>query len=366
MKRIVACIFALIFWAVLLCTALSVQIKEWMTPLVSTTSVFFSRDTSENTLPFSALFTDETGQHIYQLAEGTDVNPDTTLREYPSEYYTVYPDRIVMEWGDSTPFVQYATRPLKPEDTVKKWEMPIKKGDDTWLISFPDEVPVLESKYPLVVTIEGQAEGVFLAAATRFETPFAETRAKTYLDVTPKDAEETGDPLLDALLAQSIEYHVYSVSEIQQFFGEVPWLSMVASLMILSVGLWISSCLLSKGGKRGKRLIAVNAAIAAVLFGGMILLLNRIDLPSSLLPIQTILDVDHYAVEFADIFRTLETLSQAGNTTAKGILNTATGQLRLSLALLIAAFVLTAAVILLEWLLRRPGKRKAGKHAAQQ
>ena len=374
MKRITACIFALIFWAVLICTALSVQIKDWMTPQVSTTSVGYNRETNENTLPISALFTDETGQHIYQLAEGTDENPNTTLREYSSENYTVYPDRIVMRYGDTTPFVQYATRPLKPEDTVEKLEMPIEKADDTWLIFFPEEVPVLESKYPKAVTIEDQAEGVFLAAATRVEQPFSEGRAKSYLIVTPKDAEETDDPFLDALLAQSIEYRVYSLSEIQQFFEEIPWLSVVGSLMILSLGLWISSCLLARrgdarrGDERGgawpRKLIAANAVLAGVLFGGMVLILNRIDLPSSLLPTQTILDTGHYTEEFSGIFRALETLSRSGNSTARALLSAATGKLRLSLVFPAIGLLLSAVVILLERLLRRPRRVRKGAHRA--
>lgn len=364
MKRITACVFALIFWLVLICTALSVQIKDWMTPQVSTTSVGYNRETNENTLPISALFTDETGQHIYQLAEGTDENSDATLREYSSENYTVYPDRIVMRYGDATPFIQYATRPLKPEDTVEKLGMPIEKADDTWLVFFPEEVPVLESKYPKAVTIEDQAEGVFLAAATRVEQPFSEGRAKSYLIVTPKDAEETDDPFLDALLAQSIEYRVYSLSEIQQFFEEIPWLSVVGSLMILSLGLWISSCLLAKGGSRGKKLLIVNAVLAGVLFGGMVLLLNRIDLPSSLLPTQTILDTGHYTEEFSGIFRALETLSRSGNSTAGALLSAATGKLRLSLVFPAIGLLLSAAVILLERRLRRPRRGRKGAHRA--
>ena len=360
MKRAVACVFALIFWMLLLCTAFSFRIKEWMTPKVTTTVISSDVNTFESVLPISCLYRDETGDHLYQPADASVAKTVVALREVFDSNYQVFPDRIVMKWPDMERYIQFSSRTLKPEDTVEVLQWPEGFEDDSLLAVFPEEVPVVGSASNRV-TVETQEENAFLLSVTHLEQPYSESRAKTMISVTSPDADED-DPFGAALYTQNLEYHVYSLFDFRQFFAQVPWLSLVLALMLVSLGLWAASCVQVRRGKKGRKLILCNSGISLLLFAGILLCLRRIDLPSSLLPVETILDSGYYAAEFSLIFNGLETLS--AHEPAAAALSQAQTALWMSLGILVAGAVLGMGIILLESLKRRPQKKAAPRHAA--
>ena len=361
MKRAVACAFALIFWMLLLCTAFSFRIKEWMTPKVTTTVISSDVNTFESVLPISCLYRDETGDHLYQPADASVAKTVVALREVFDSNYQVFPDRIVMKWPDMERYIQFSSRTLKPEDTVEVLQWPEGFEDDSLLAVFPEEVPVVGSASNQL-TVETQQENVFLLSATHIDQPYSESRAKSMLSLTSPDAPDEDDPFGAALYTQNLEYHVYSLLDFRQFFAQVPWLSLLLALMLVSIGLWAASCVQVRQGKKGRKLILCNAGISLLLFVGILLCLRRIDLPSSLLPVQTILDACHYSAEFSLIFKGLETLS--ANEPAAVALSQAQTALWVSLGILVGGVVLGMGIILLESLKRRPQKKAAPRHAA--
>lgn len=360
MKRAVACVFALVFWMLLLCTAFSFRIKEWMTPKVTTTMVSSDQETFESSLPISCLYRDGTGDHLYQPADASVAAPVTGLREVLTDNYQVFPDHLVMKWGGMERYIQFSSRQLKPEDTVRVLQWPESKENDVWLAVFPEEVPVVESASNRL-TVETQEGNAFLLSVSLVERPYSESRAKTMISVTSPDAAGD-DPFGAALYTQNLEYHVYSLLDFRQFFAQVPWLSLVLALMLVSLGLWAASCVQVRRGKKGRKLILCNAGVSLLLFAGIFLCLQRIDLPSSLLPVQTILDASHYFAEFSLIFDGLETLS--ANEPAAVALSQAQTALWMSLGILIAGVVLGAVIALLESFKRKPKTKVMPRHAA--
>lgn len=360
MKRAVACVFALVFWMLLLCTAFSFRIKEWMTPKVTTTMASSDQETFESSLPINCLYRDETGDHLYQPAEASVANPVTGLREVLTDNYQVFPDHLVMKWGGMERYIQFSSRQLKPEDTVRVLQWPESKEDDVWLAVFPEEVPVVKGASNRL-TVDTQAGNAFLFSVSLAERPYSESRAKSMISVTSPDADED-DPFGAALYAQNLEYHVYSLLDFRQFFAQTPWLSLLLALMLVSLGLWAASCVQARRGKKGRKWILCNAGVSLLLFVGIFLCLRRIDLPSSLLPVQTILDAHYYTAEFSLIFRGLETLS--ANEPAAVALSQAQTALWVSLGILVAGALLGVGIVLLESFKRKAQNKAVPRHAA--
>lgn len=360
MKRAVACIFALVFWMLLLCTALSFRIKEWMTPKVTTTVISSDVNTFESVLPISCLYRDETGDHLYQPADASVASSVVSLREVFTQNYQVFPDRIVMKWPDMERYIQFSSRQLKPEDIVRVLQWPDGKEDDVWLAVFPEEVPVVESASNRL-TVDTQEGNAFLLSVGLAERPYSESRAKTMISVTSPDAAED-DPFGAALYTQNLEYHVYSLLDFRQFFAQAPWLSLVLALMLVSLGLWAASCVQARRGKKGRKWILCNAGVSLLLFVGILLCLRRIDLPSSLLPVQTILDASHYSAEFSLIFRGLEALS--AHEPAAVALSQAQAAIRVSIGIVAAGAILGAVIALLESFKCEARKKSVARHTA--
>lgn len=337
MKRKAVWTFSLVLWALIACTLFSLKIEKLMVPKVTTTSP--SRET--HTMPLDALFTDESGDHLYSVVEGTGWEKGVRAQElvrqgyYPGNYQ-ILEDRIYLE--SSAAFVHYASKPIRPGDLIS-----VEEGQNTasdhWLAVFPESAPPLD-QLSEGVAIEQMSETAYLLAVEDAALPFMEDRAHSMSGLSQQEGE------------------FYSLGDLKSFLDIVPLLAVGLCLLLVPVLLWgYSGFLLDAPGR--KRPLLLNGCIGAVSLGGLALLLHFLTLPSSLLPQNAIVEFSHYSREFSQIFRALEGFASAGGSTARKALAEAATARTLFLAVLGAGLLLFLALLLVE---RRLLSRR-GRHA---
>lgn len=155
---------------------------------------------------------------------------------------------------------------------------------------------------------------------------------------------------------------IYSLLDLTQWMGQLPKLGLLLGGMLLTVILWAGTCGLSQHFRENRAAIFINIGLAAAVLIALPFLLNAIDLPSSLLPVNNILEIGHYRQEFSRIFGALETFSINGNATAQSILRQTRQELLLGGGIAAGSMLVGAGITLLET--HRTGKPiPKGRHA---
>lgn len=335
MKRRAVWTFSLVLWALIACTLFSLKIEKLMVPKVTTTSP--SRET--HTMPLDALFTDESGDHLYSVVEGTGWEKGIRAQElvrqgYFPGNYQILEDRIYLE--SSAAFVHYASKPIREGDLISVEEGKNTAGDH-WLAVFPESAPPLD-QLSEGVAIEQTSETAYLLAVEEAELPFMEDRARSMSGLSQQEGK------------------FYSLGDLESFLDALPLLAVGLCLLLIPVLLWGYSGLLLDAPKR-KAPLLLNGCIGAVSLAGLALLLYFLDLPSSLLPQNAIVEFSHYSREFSQIFQTLEDFASAGSSTAQKALADAGTARTLFLTVLGAGLLLLFPLLFLERrLLTRRGR----------
>ncbi len=293
MKRNVICIFSLVLWCLLGCTVLSEKIEEQMTVsnvAVELEETYLEGGVVQMTLPGDCLISDENGLHLYRTEKGEGWDTGNRLREIEPEMYwydeeqnmIIYPSGYA---GDR--FVRYVSRPVS-EGELAQTCYPRAGGEDCYLVVNPGDVdPSLETWETASVTEE--REGMLLVTLNG-KQPFLESQARSELGF----ARDT---------------RVYSLGDIRNFFGSFPLLAGIAAVFLGTVLLWGYSLMLVKDLQKNRWRLLAHGVTGAVLFGIFTMLVERIQLPSSLLPPDNILNMEYYAEEFGVAFRELEKFS---------------------------------------------------------
>ena len=139
---------------------------------------------------------------------------------------------------------------------------------------------------------------------------------------------------------------VYSLTDLGSFFGALPLLAAVFSLLLLALLLGARAFRLSKDPQKGRKALYMHGAVGAALLLGIALLLYLADLPSSLMPAENFFDFGHYAKEFSRIFSALREFSAAGSDIAASALSQAQVMLWVSLGILILGTAVSTGVLL--------------------
>lgn len=327
MKRRVLCIFILVFWALIVCTFLSIRIEELMIPIISTTET--DDRASDPTIPADALFYDDTGMHLYRAFNGSGWEEGLRANEVPANQYYVDGDELQLDATGR--YVWYATRDLRDGEVVVIQEA-FQYGDDVWVAVYPEGIP----DYTLTdedMNTEAQTDTAMLISVKKASVPFMEDRARSFVE-TERD---------DFYYLQEPNNTFYSLTDLRQFMDSILLLGLLAAVLLFTVILWGCSFALSREAKENKRLLIQNAVIAAVLVLSIPLLLHFIDLPSSLLPQYHITDFSHYAAEFGELFSVLRAFAADGSSIAQEAIRHA--QTRVVLAFVIAAAGIVVGVV---------------------
>ena len=269
MKKKALLIFILIFWMVGACTFLAMKIEEQMIPKVTSVEPDGGWD-SDPSLPADCLIEDENGTHLYKIYEGTGWEAGTRVAE--EQGWLQVEDKLMMSsaWGD---YVQYSSKPLREGELVEV----IRNGDkveDYWLAVFPEDlIPETDWKdLPKGVKLEERNEKAAQFYVEDDQAPFMAGRAKSRI------RELAGAK-------------VYSFNDMIQMLDNFTALGLLTGMFMAVLVLWIFSCVYSKEAKHNRWYLGVNLVLGVLLLACVPIVLNSIELPSSLLPRERITDI---------------------------------------------------------------------------
>lgn len=293
MKRNVICVSALVLWCLLACTVLSKKIENLMTVRVVLT--YMEEKESEKgvvqrVLPGDCLIFDENSFHLCRVEEGEGWDIGTRLQKEQMEVYKYDEERDEIEYfldSPGTRFVRYASRPVTAGELVEPCS-PRIGDEDYYLVVDPGNADRSLEAWETATVTEEQ-EGMLLVTLNG-KQPFLESQAKSELDFA-RDSR------------------IYSLGDIQRFFGNFPLLAGMVAVFLGTVFLCGYSLRLVRNLKKNRRQLFAHGITGIVLLGVFALLVKQIQFPSSLLPSKNILNIGYYTMEFQDIFRKLEMFS---------------------------------------------------------
>lgn len=341
---------ALVLWLLLFNTFFAFRVEELMTPWVTTTMPQYGVNSVGTVVPLDCQFWDEAGAPVlYQVYDGTAWENGDCVRTLASEQYEVKEKDISVE-GMVT-LVRYATKPPRAGEPVNIMEKR-ERREDAWLAVCQEKaLPMRELGKNMAV--EAQCDSGMLVSVADAEQPFLEKSAMSQIfapDIFSVEKTIGGGP----------QVSVYSLSEIKQFFGQLPVLAGLVTMVFAFLALWVNACMLAKDVKRNKKRLAIHGLFALILTAAVPVAIHCLDLPSSLLPQNNIVDFAFYANEHAQIFGALRALAAQGSQLAQEAIAHSEQMLMLSAGIVLAGMVLVMGGIALEkGFLRKREKRQA-------
>ncbi len=291
MKRRILCLFSLVLYLMAACTILSAKIEEEMTTLVQIERKTSSKRTGRSMeLNSRSLFIDETGDHLYEVKEGTGWEIGLRAYEVPSFGLDVMASRVSLYGVRDYVFVRSASR--QPQDgelavVVEEFET----IHDQVLLYYEDGIPKVRD-FPAGTELIGETETAFLLDVPECSSPFFPHAMKTQAVVT------------------DMADRIISLTEAERFLNELPKVVKVVVILIAGMILWGVSCFLGFRTKDHKILIWLNIGLVAVLLFYLQYTLGTIDFPASMLPRDNILDFAHYQEVFDIIGGCMESVPE--------------------------------------------------------
>lgn len=355
MKRKVLFVFSLVAWVLVVCTLLSFRIEDMMTAQVVTAP---REPYGPTILPMESLFYDETGRHLFEMVEGTGWESGTRARELGNQSYSVVENESdeddendnTQEVSASPSYngklIRFSSRPLRENELVEE-VTGRETAADTYLAIFPETILEFD-RISNSLKLESRTDTALLLSAPNAAQPFMETRARSQLYQVAELR-----PYIHPMTAT--ETRVYSLLAVEQFMDNVPRLALLLVMLLFPVVLWVGTYVLSRKRSGNKGLICTNLAIAVLDAAYIPQLLDTIDLPSSLLPIDMIFDFRHYVGEFRQVFDTLKTFED--NQLAQSTLKATENVQQMAYTILLAGLLLAILVIVIEFVVAYIGKR---------
>lgn len=347
MRKKVFCAGVLALWFLLFCTFFSLRVEEMMIPRVEATTPTHPQDSMKEALSLGCLSRNEANEVcLYTLYEGVGWEGGWRVGLAPPGQYEIDLERRRVSLQMGGQFISCAAKPPVPGEEVRI-VTEAEKADDLWLALRPGGES-REREPQEGFSVEAQTEGVLLAAAPESPRPFMESRARLQL---------FGATALD----QDLET-VYSLNDLEHFWDQLRLLAGLGALVLFTLALWGYSCFLWKEPRKNRLPLAVNACLFLFSTAALPLLLNAVDLPQSLLPIQVVTDVSHYQAEFSEIFSALRQLAETGSQTAQEVLEQAGASLWASAAILLAGALAACALVLAERAIGSKKRAPRGRH----
>lgn len=238
--------------------------------------------------------------------------------------YSVEGDSIILpDSMNLTSYIQYASKPVEVGELIL-WCRTYPEGEDCYLVLDPGEPDQSREGWETASVTE-EREGALLVSLNG-KQPFLESQARSELGF-------------------SGESRVYSLGDVRKFFGTFPLLAGMAALLIMTVILWAHSLRLTRNLRENRMLLTVNVILGGSMLWLFRCLADQVQLPSSLLPAENILEFGHYAEEFGAIFHELEGFAAAA---ANETLRALPVSLALSGAVILAGIVLILVLIVFE------------------
>ena len=161
------------------------------------------------------------------------------------------------------------------------------------------------------------------------------------------------------LFGTGAQAQLFSLREVQDFAAALPLLSLAGALVVATLCCAVGFCLAFPNKLRA----LFWAGGCVLLWAGLWLLLGRIQLPSSLLPAENLLDFSHYRETFSQIVAGLKAFPQ--DAACARTLEALTGNARLCLGALIGFGVILVLLLALSFTLQHR-KPPAGRHFSRR
>ena len=280
MKGRKLCFFMGAFWLLVICTILSDSVERQMTVKVQVLETQITMSEGELVLkPYSAEIL--SNGDLYEAGEGSEWETGLRAHVIPPEFYITEKDQVLLATnpGDGETIL-YRTKELFPGTLVQK-AVPYQEKEGLYLT-------LSKEKKPQLFSMTGKE-------------PYMENLQKEELGLLPEE-------------------RLYSMTEMENFSKTFLLLGLLLALLISTLLIWIYSWKLSGNGKKNRIPLLVNGGVLSLLLLGIYKLAETIQMPSSLLPKENILDFGHYKETFGQILGALEQLQQVGNAEAGQIL----------------------------------------------
>lgn len=255
------------------------------------------------------------GGNLYESVEGSEWESGFRAEIVPPELYITEGNEIMLSPEDAglSEKILYRTKELFPGAVVQKI-MPIQGKEGLYLTLSPKKEPQLSS-------MTGKE-------------PYMENLQKEELGLLPEE-------------------RLYSMTELENFSNMFLFLGLLLALLASTLFIWIYSWKLSKNVRKHKTPLLVNGGVLTLLLLGIYKLTAALQLPSSLLPKENILDLEHYRETFGKILEALRHLQQSGNVQAGEIINSFQQNLWLGCSVIILGVFLCVIFIIIENRIRK-------------
>lgn len=239
-------------------------------------------------------------------------------------------------WGD---FVQYSSKPLREGELVEV----IRGGDkveDRWLAVFPQglelELNWDGAELPKGVSVEEWNQNAVQLYVEDDLAPFMQGRAKSRVP------ELTGAT-------------VYSFNDMCQLLDNFTAFGLLMGILTLVLALWITSCAFSKRPRRNRWVLWANLALGLLLLVCVPIVLDSVDLPSSLLPRERITDFGAIAGAIDQFFGVLKGFAAQGSQAADDAIHQASTMLWMSVGLAAVMIIIAIGICVAEIIFSRKG-----------
>jgi len=294
MKRRVLCSLALTLYLLAAATILSQWIEQEMITQVQLREVLFDKFSGKPVeLPLSSVFQTGDGDHLYEVVEGSGWEQGARIQDAPgSNWWPKFEEGLISLTCDRDfRVVRSASRYPRVGEKVQILEN-IHLVNDRYLAVYSRAIPkpsdVLFGRLAYGMEPVAQSDRAMLLDIIRGNAPFLEHYVKGTSIIT-----DSAD-------------RIFSLTDVESFLKQLPMLTALTALLIAPVELWAWSCCLLRRERRG--MVALNAGLAAAAMVLAVVLIGRIDLPSSLMPTDHIFEFDYYAQELRTVAGALQEL----------------------------------------------------------
>jgi len=293
MKRRIVCVCAFVLYLLAVCMLLSFKIEEEMQTQVFIRPVIVNpKSNGLFNLTLDCVFERYPENFLFELTPDTGWQEGLSISLVSGDDYTLdgVTNSAKLITRRDRQIIRHASRfPVPGEKGVPVEQVPI---EDQYLLVYPDRMPPFENHW----------EGVSLIAEGEY------TRL---LNVADAPDPFLGDQAREKLYQiQSPEWQVYSLHAAAQFLENLPILALLAGILWPMGIIGIHSCVLIGKPEEYHRVLLWNIRVEGLLLLVLLSVLCGIDLPASLLPPKSILDIDYFRTEFTAIFEALENLGQ--------------------------------------------------------
>ncbi len=286
MKRKVLCVFSFLLILLLFCTMVSPKVEEEMRTLAEARKTYRFGNSSVGAI---AIEWKESDGVLFQVVEGKGWGGGWRVAELPGRYYTRHENHV--EFGPGAEYIYIYSASRQPVAGTQLGFVETKYKPDTYLLWHPESLAEMEF-LPNSLTLISKGENVALMDSRNGADPYFE-HGMWY---TFK--EDMGQ-----------DVRVYSLRDVESFTKALPWITGILCSLICSLLIWAGSWILSRKRELSKKLWVGNGLLVSLLLGSVLLLRRMFDLPASLMPEKSILDISHYTETFQRIRSSMDAMA---------------------------------------------------------